>query len=363
MIKLKSFNCIALIIALMSLSVAACTGKKPFQQQRLSTLDGKKVIELISPNALAWTSESGVRIIGAYSAVDRETLEINLTIDGKAQTLYYKMTHLGLEAEDGTVYYSEFALAEEKKKGTKMAKAEERKKTVDYKLLAEKAGKLLVDVPAGCFGMGNHFEEGEIDEKPVHKVCLDGFKIDKHEVTQANYSEVIGRNPSANKDCPECPVNKVTWFEAKEYCERVGKRLPTEAEWEYVATAGGKKVMYSNSSDTLDTEKANYDSDKPVAVAKYAANALGVHDMAGNVYEWIEDFYNRTYYEKSPEKNPIWNESGRLRVLRGGSWKRIDYFLRASARYSSSPYYRGSDIGFRCVGSANASSPTPPKEG
>jgi len=331
-------------------AIAGCTGKeKEFRKQTLTTLDGKRSITFITSEALEWFDESGERTVGSYSAEDRDTLRVDLNLGGQPKTLHYKMTHLGLEAEDGTVYYSKAALAQAKKDETAAPEEEKQEAFVDVKKLAEQAAQLLVTVKGGCYDMGNTFDKGEIDETPAHKVCLDDFQIDKFEVTQADYAAAMGVNPSAAKDCDKCPVEKVTWFEAKEYCEKFGKRLPTEAQWEYAARAGGKKVLYGNGEDALEPANANYNSDKTVPVGQYAPNAIGLYDMAGNVYEWIEDLYDRQFYERSPEKNPVWTESGRLRVLRGGSWKRTQYYLRASSRFSSSPYYRGPDAGFRCA--------------
>lgn len=224
----------------------------------------------------------------------------------------------------------------------------------------------MVFVKGGCFDMGDTFGDGGSDEKPVHRVCLDDFYMEKYEVTQAAYKSVMGNNPSgfSFKSCANCPVVKVTWFEARRYCESLGKRLPTEAEWEYAARNGGENVRYGTASGYLNRSGANYGRDnkccKPdssdgykhrAPVGSFSPNALGLYDMAGNVYEWLSDSYDKDYYRNSPTDNPQgsgYGDSRVLRVGRGGSWSKDAYVLRASSRAGWRPDVRLNDVGFRC---------------
>lgn len=236
----------------------------------------------------------------------------------------------------------------------------------------------MAHVKGGCFQMGDQFGDGEEDERPVHEVCVNDFFMDKREVAQKEFQAIRGFNPSRFQDCPDCPVENVTWGEAASYCVALGKRLPTEAEWEYAAREGGKKARFGAGGDALGPAGANFDArkyftesyssagefrKKTLPVAGFPANSLGLHDMNGNVWEWVADWYDRnywrsSYYEKSPKNNPDGPFIGRSRVLRGGSWNTAPAELRASNRYFAAPGDQRDAIGFRCVKNA-AASPQP----
>lgn len=208
----------------------------------------------------------------------------------------------------------------------------------------------MVWVEGGTFQMGSN--SGESDEKPVHTVTVSGFFMDKYEVTQAEYQRVMGTNPSYFEHCPDCPVDNVTWYEAVEYAKKVGKRLPTEAEWEYAARGGNQSRGYQYAgSDNLDAV-GWYDGnsgEKTHPVGQKKPNELGLYDMSGNVWEWCADWYDENYYAKSPTINPQGPSSGSIRVLRGGSGGNLDYFCRVSVRNwvpDSCDLIGG---GFRCV--------------
>lgn len=196
---------------------------------------------------------------------------------------------------------------------------------------------------------------GGMEEGPAHRVCLDSFYMDKHEVTNTEYEK---KNPefTASKKAvykgkkvspgEGNPVVEVSWTDAYYYCEALGKRLPTEAEWEYAAREGGKNIRFGNGKDRITSSEANFDARAPFPYSdrgEYRGhstpasffshpNALGLYDMAGNVFEWVQDWYEPGYYERSPEKNPQGAKTGIYRVIRGGSWHSIAYFLRATAR-------------------------------
>lgn len=216
----------------------------------------------------------------------------------------------------------------------------------------EKTNKeTMAPVKGGCFEMGDTFGDGNTDETPVHSVCLDDFRMDRHEVTQAEFETLMGSNPSAHKDCTDCPVESVAWFEAKDYCEKIGKRLPTEAQWEFAAREGGKKVRYGTGKNELKKGEANFTSRATKPVGIYPPNALGLYDMAGNVWEWVSDWHSHDYdeYRGATTKNPTGAARGIHRVVRGGSWGLIDKSSSASARNPIPPDSRFNSVGFRCA--------------
>ncbi len=212
----------------------------------------------------------------------------------------------------------------------------------------------------GVFKMGSDFKSDEVDELPVHKVKLSGFYIDRFEVTREEFEKVMGYNPSSSKGCGNCPVTDVTWYEADEYCRKVGKRLPTEAQWEYACRAGTTTPFYTGF--TITSEQANFDAGKPfggsppgifrgkvVPVGSFPPNPWRIHDMYGNAAEWCADWYDVAYYGNSVEKDPAGPASGKLKVVRGGSWSSGGADLRSANRMAYNPELRLNTIGFRCV--------------
>ena len=232
----------------------------------------------------------------------------------------------------------------------------------------------MVQIPAGCFQMGNSFPSGDSDERPVHTVCfLLPFSIDLYEVTNAKYAECVAAEactaPSradsytrptyyGDPAYDNYPVIWVTWEQGNEYCTWAKKRLPTEAEWEYAARGDLAGNMYSW-GDTISGSDANYrDSGDPEdndtnAVGSYPANGYGLYDVAGNIWEWTNDWYDSVYYQYCVD-NRIRNDpqgppTGTFRAMRGGSYSDFTHTLRVAGRdmYSSSGNYRY--IGFRCA--------------
>lgn len=217
----------------------------------------------------------------------------------------------------------------------------------------------MVFVEGGCFQMGDIFGKGDEIERPVHKVCLDDFYMGKYEVTQREWVEIIGANPSGFKGCDNCPVENVSWEDVSKYIkklrEKTGKeyRLPTEAEWEYAARSGGKKELWAGTSD--DVKLGDYawhhyntdDSTHPVGQKK--PNGLGIYDMSGNVSEWVWDGYNKKYYETSPKDNPKapLDEHEIERVIRGGSWVSNPWAIRTTDRSRNAPDTKDPVCGFR----------------
>ena len=244
-----------------------------------------------------------------------------------------------------------------------IASAEGLKGIKAKKITWKKDGAKMVLVPAGSFDMGS----GESsDEQPVHTVYVDAFYMDEYEVTNAQYWKFMSatghREPrywdDSDSNQPNQPVIGVDWNDAVAYARWAGKRLPTEAKWEYAARGGleGKKYPWG---DPISTSQANYGNyvGKTVPVGSYSANGYGLYDMAGNVYEWCSDWYDENYYSSSPSRNPQGPSSGSYRVFRGGSWddNTFDsswvFNLRVAYRNYSIPSvtFNLNIIGFRCV--------------
>ena len=175
-------------------------------------------------------------------------------------------------------------------------------------------GMAFMWVPGGCYQMGDTFGDGDEDEKPVHEVCVDGYWMGKYEVTQGEWQKIMGSNPSHFNKGDNYPVEKVSWNDAKEFIRKLNSKsngykfkLPTEAEWEYAARSGGKKEKYSGSSDVDSVAWYNSNSGKSThSVGTKAPNGLGIYDMSGNVWEWVEDIYSNNAYRNHSRNNPIY---------------------------------------------------------
>jgi len=156
-----------------------------------------------------------------------------------------------------------------------------------------------------------------------------GFWMGQTEVTQTAYNKVQGRSPSYFKG-GELPVESMSWDELKAYCEAIGGRLPTEAEWEYAARAGSKDSRYGAIEDITWYEGNSSKQTSPAGEKK--PNGLDLFDMLGNVWEWVGDWYDENYYSQNISQNPQGPPTGGFRVLRGGSWVDVARYARASNR-------------------------------
>jgi formylglycine-generating enzyme required for sulfatase activity len=218
-------------------------------------------------------------------------------------------------------------------------------------------------VPAGEFLMGSADSDknAESDEKPQHKVTLDAYWIDRTEVTRGQYDRCVAAGKCAAPETGDAgnknhPVVGVTWDNAAAYCAWAGRRLPTEAEWEKAAR-GTDGRMYPWGNAAPDCGRANYAGKSGTCAGgttmmeSYPAGAspYGVLDMAGNVWEWVSDWYGSTYYSSSPVNNPTGPQNGQARVLRGGGWSSTDRSIQAMRRNSHLPMNQSNTIGFRCA--------------
>ncbi|PWB74458.1 MAG: hypothetical protein C3F07_07465 [Anaerolineales bacterium] len=223
----------------------------------------------------------------------------------------------------------------------------------------------LLYVPAGEFTMGS--EDGRDNEKPIHTVYLDAFWIDQTEVTNAMYSECVVdgvcENPrsggSNTRDFyfrasafDNYPVIHVSWEDAKTYCEWVDRRLPTEAEWEKAARGDDDRSFpWGNQTphDGILNYNSNVGDTTEVGTYPDGASPYGALDMAGNVWEWVADWFGETYYASSQDSNPLGSDSGEYRVARGGAWYDDDDSVRSADRGWDNPTDTTNYIGFRCA--------------
>ncbi len=220
-------------------------------------------------------------------------------------------------------------------------------------------GMEFVLVPGGCFEMGS--AEGEVEEQPVHQVCVDDFYLGKHEVTQGEWLAVMGSNPAYFKNGDNFPVESVSWFDTEDFTAKLNTlsalnyRLPTEAEWEYAARSGGKQEKFagSDNADGVAWHRQNSTAASVPGssheVGQKQPNGLGLFDMSGNLWEWCADWYGADYYQESPDRNPQGPTSGAVRVGRGGSWYSEPNDMRTTIRGNFAPAAFGPLLGFRLV--------------
>jgi formylglycine-generating enzyme required for sulfatase activity len=223
-----------------------------------------------------------------------------------------------------------------------------------------------VEIPAGEFTMGLDGMQALEDERPAHHVWLESYSLDQFEVTTAQYAVFLA---AESREAPwqwsqvvlpthaDRPVIGVDWHDADAYCRWKGKRLPTEAEWEKAARGtDGRLYPWGNQSPSK--ELANFALGArfsysqvlmPVQSYERGRSPYGLFQMAGNVWEWVHDWYGAHYYETSPDRNPRGPEQGQFKVLRGGSWSDLPKYLMTAGRFKLPPGTRNSYIGFRCA--------------
>ena len=184
-------------------------------------------------------------------------------------------------------------------------------------------------------------------EKPEHTEYVRPFLIDRYEVTNAEYKKFRAGHNFAREQADH-PVTGISWYDARAYASWAGKRLPTEQEWEKAARgADGRKWPWGN---IFERGRCNLGAGTaPVGSFEGDKSPYGVHDMAGNVWELVADWYSKDYYSSSPAKNPKGPDTGKLKVIRGGSWNHRDHNQRCSNRYYCYPDTWGNTLGFRCA--------------
>lgn len=229
-----------------------------------------------------------------------------------------------------------------------------------------KDGAPMVLVPAGDFIMGS--DKGDEDEAPVHRVHLNAFYIDKFEVTNGRFSKYVdaiqGEPPwgFSDKETPvthaDRPVRWVSWMDAMGYCLWVGKRLPTEAEWEKAARGTDERVYpWGNDPPTpvhavYGLKEGGAEMVSVIGNHHMGQSPYGAQDLAGNLYEWVMDWYAEDFYSSfinSPAINPRGPVEGTAKVQRGGSYINAPYRLRSSFRTKADPAEQDHNVGFRCV--------------
>lgn len=219
----------------------------------------------------------------------------------------------------------------------------------------------MVLIPAGEFTMGKN-SPGTSDWQPEHKVSVDAFYMDKYEVTNRQYHDFCKATGyplpefwglaqfRCSLDYPDHPVVGVSFGDALNYARWAGKRLPTEAEWEYAARGGLQASNYPWGNQ-IDSTLVNYGKKykTTLKVGSFKPNGYGLYDMGGNVWEWTSDFYGDNYYAVSPPQNPKGPLAGRFKVIRGGSWHSGAMCIQTYYRNGLSPSWIDFAVGFRCV--------------
>ena len=246
----------------------------------------------------------------------------------------------------------------------------------------------MIFIPEGSFTMGfkidNDHDWGDMDEEPVHQVTLSSYWIDKYEVTSSNFTKFLNENkneahrfieitPSVTvqfddnvyqprKGLENYPVNRVSWFGADAYCKWKEKRLPTEAEWEKAARGTDQRIFPwgnefpDNSRVTFRRKfsEKGFQVMEPVEGMKNGISPFGVHQMAGNVWEWVSDWFDSSVYQDENRIDPKGPESGISKVLRGGNWYYKAYYMRTTYRFNERPEMFKVWQGFRCANRAMA---------
>jgi iron(II)-dependent oxidoreductase len=219
----------------------------------------------------------------------------------------------------------------------------------------------MVRIPAGEFTMGR---EGSEDHSPAHRVRLKAFYLDKYEVSNRDYLKFCEADKHhlpdfwgmkefhSGTEFPDHPVVGISWQDAMAYARWAGKRLPTEAEWEYAAR-GGLQGKNFPPGDEMTPAQANFAvqgrKGGTMPVGSYPANGYGLNDMSGNVVEWIADLYQADYYQSSPVENPTGPSKGRFHVIRGGGWHSGLSCNRVFYRNALPSNWVDINVGFRCA--------------
>jgi formylglycine-generating enzyme required for sulfatase activity/serine/threonine protein kinase len=340
-------------------------------------LDGKRLgstpftVGRVAPGAYhLWLEKEGYKTVELEMDLTQDTI-VSLNLEEGADKAPAASQNDGLESQENDLPLRLTPLPEER------GAHDPSTKLMDTLALATAphvwqdtySGLRFVHLPGGCFNMGSG--QGDRDETPVHRVCLDEFWLGQHEVTQAAWNKVMhgDSNPAHFRSSTRLPVDSVSWQQAQRFITRLNAqsayrfRLPSEAEWEY-ACRGGAQTPFQF-GNTIHAGKANFNGERQIGqevkghyagtslpVGSFAANRFGLYDMHGNLYEWVADAYRADYYQGSPAMNPVDTaEEGqnRPRVLRGGAWYSTPLALRCAARHKDDPHQNNHGYGFRLL--------------
>lgn len=319
--------------------------------------------------------------IGSYDAADLMSQTAIIKVSGAGGATVWAVETLDVEISGpgNVIYYGSPRIIQDVSGGGKLIST----------IFTDEHDVPMALVRSGPFEMGSN--GGADDEQPVHIVMLDDFYIDLYEVTNSQYAicadlEICDPTTDTtafessysrgiyfgNPEYADYPVIYANWHEAQKFCEWRGGRLPTEAEWEKAARGGleGKIYPWGDEAPVCEDGTKNgakFDDDEAcnntdtVQVGSYSPNGHGLYDMAGNVWEWVSDFYDENYYASSPANDPSGPEDGGFPVVRGGSWDNSADRLRVSDRRFNEINGYGLSIGFRCVRTDTSPLPLPTK--
>ncbi len=342
-------------------------------EQKKREEEGNRQREKADHNA--WKNAHDAATEGAYQDyIQKYPLGIHLA---EALVALHDMEEAKKEAErkkqvrEDTEQRTREAVAQKQREQAEKKKSEEEESTRLARLIRENDPfvDLMIPIKGGSFNMGDTFGDGDSWEKPVHRVTIRDFHLCKYPVTQAQWKAIMGDNPAHFKGDENLPIEQVSWDDAQNFIkklnEKTGKkyRLPSEAEWEYAAREGGKKIRFGNGQEKADPKEMNFDGreenkkdyskvggyrQKTTVVNAFSANALGLHDMSGNVWEWCQDVWHESY-KNALKDGSAWEQGGHasLRVVRGGSWSLRPNYCRAACRGRFYPVNRYNDFGFR----------------
>ena len=297
----------------------------------------------------------------------------------KKDPLYYGILSAGISFVLMIVIFVYFAVSDYigKRQHPEVRKEEEAERLdpnrfKEFKVITGIDQSPMVLIPEGTFVMGSPPVDGDPDEIPQRTIYLSAYYIDLYEVTHAqfkNYLKGIGSKEKlvipVFEDNPallladNLPANGVSWDSASDYCHWLGKRLPTEAEWEKAARGErGLKWPWGNNwkegAANIQGDEDHFKYTSPPGSFERGRSPYGLYDMAGNVGEWVSDWYDGAYYLSGPFKDPKGPSNGKFKVYRGGSWEDAPANVRSAKRFEAAPHQSSAVIGFRCAKEAGS---------
>ncbi len=342
----------------------ACRGLKdrPCEEEHYETS-----LDLDAKSSVADLAKPRLRKAKAWRLLDEAKTTIN---DSQAPPDKIEQAHyildiankLGLDDEQQAVYLQLREKSSQRQTGASANALKQEGLTAGAGQASMQEMSMAV-VPAGEFIMGS--QGGAADEQPAHRVYVDAFFMDKYEVSVGQYAKLLEAmsmeappdwNIMNQPQHQKRPVVNIDWADAAMYCKWAGKRLPTEAEWEKAARGtDGRIYPWGNELPTRlhanfwKKEWNNHAALVPVGKLEDGKSPYGIYDMAGNVWEWVSDWYDHDYYKSSPSQNPTGPSSAQVKVLRGGSWSDTIDNLRSANPHIYEPTTRYHNVGFRCA--------------